>query len=288
MSYDNTNYGYTSEGFNGNPDYDYYDDGECSCRTCKECLSQNSIERDKRRKNLEGSERFKEGTRLIAGLSGKKQIKLALIHKIHQDGLNLGIVRYMAKENLPAYYAAILKSPQCIDRLVKGILCKVCHVSPSLALDKQISHLSSVMRSNQNFLSPYDRVTEIQKFIHRTADKYLGDGAANFIHTTPMKNALSAARLHLSIFDVMHHHPAYNTYLDDSAKAASRLEYDEPRPARMRQGKRYYSRWRVRHLQPFSYFYSKDRRSLIEAIMNIDENIASDKFTYKALIIFSA
>lgn len=289
--YDDTNYGYTSEGFSANPDYYYLDDGECSCGICDECLERawlKDTERHQRRKELEESARFKEGTKLVAGLSGKKQIKLALIHKVHQDGLDSAIVRYMAKEALPAYYAAILKSHQCLDRLVQGILCKVCHIRTNLSLDEQIGDLSSTVRNNPSFLSPYDRVTQIQQFIHLTVDQYLGEGSACLIPVSPMKNALSAARLHLSIFDVMHHHPVYTAYLDDLARAASRLEYDEPRLAQMRQGKHYYPRWRVRHLQPFSYFYSAERRSLIEALMNIDETIASDKFVDKALIIFSA
>ena len=52
--------------------------------------------------------------------------KLALIQKVHQDSLESAIVRYMAKEALPEYYAAILKNPNCIDRLVEGIFYKVC------------------------------------------------------------------------------------------------------------------------------------------------------------------
>jgi hypothetical protein len=53
------------------------------------------------------------------------------------------------------------------------------------------------------------------------------------------------------------------------------------------QGKNHYPRWRVRHLRPLSYFYSQERRSTIEKLIGIDENITLEKFIDEALIIFS-
>ncbi len=296
MSYDNSDYG---SGFSslelaaGAMSIMSY---PCDCGKCSGCKElRERVERLKLKQryiaeaeSARFSARFKEGTKAVAGLSWNKQIKLALIHKVHQDGLDSAIIQYMAKEALPAYYAAILKSHQCIDRLVQGILCKVCHIRTNLALDEQIGELSSTVRNNPDFLSPYDRVTQIQQFIHRTADQYLGEGAACLIPVSPMKNALSAARLHLSIFDVMHHHPVYAAYLDELSRAASRLEYDEPRPFKNAPGKHYYPRWRVRHLRPLSYFYTPARFSIIEALMNVDENIASNDFVDEALRIYAA
>lgn len=294
MSYDDgMDYGYTSQGFPAGP-WEYLVGSDVECERCEEegeceiCKEKNDrVQRRTEAILAKISSRFKEGTKAVAGLNWNKQVKLTLIHKLHQDGLDSSIKRYMAREALPAYYAAILKNHQCIDRLVQGILSKVCHIRVNPALEVQIRELSSTIRKNPNFQSPYDRVTQIQQFIHRTVDQYLGEGAAFLIPVSPMKNALSVARLHLSIFDVMHHHLVYNAYLDELARAEARLEHVEPRPSKFRQEKRYYARWRVRHLQPLSYFYSPARFAVIEALRNVDESIALNDFVKKSLKIYA-
>lgn len=262
--------------------------GECSCGKCEECEWRNDVERDERRKALETSARFKEATKLVAGIRGNREIKLALIQKVQQDNLESAIIRYMAKEALPEYYAVILKSRECIDRLVQGILYKVCHVPADQALDNQISDLSTTLRSNPVRISAYDRVTQIQQFIHRIVDQHFGKDSARRIPVQPMKNALSAARLHLGILDARDHQAASTAYLDELSTAASKLEYDEPRPARLPPGKNYYPRWRVRHLHPLSYYHTKELRSLVQALMDLDESIAADKFSDAALAIYAA
>lgn len=261
--------------------------GECSCGECEECDWRRNTKLDERKKALENSARFKEAAKLVAGLSGNRETKLALIQKVHHDSLESAIVRYMAKEALPEYYAAILKSQNCIDRLVEGIVYKVCKIQPAQTLAEQISNLSSSLRSNPSRLTAYDRVTHIQQFIYRTVDQYLWVGAARSISVAPMKNALSAARLHLSILDVIDRRPGYVAYIDSLSTATLQLEYDEPRPSTAPWGKRSWPRWRVRHLRSLSYYFPKERRALLQALRNLDENGPSDQFVYEALLLYA-
>ncbi len=263
------------------------DNSECSCGICEECESRHNVEINKRKKNLENSARFKEAAKLVAGISGNRKAKLALIQKVHQDSLESAIVRYMAKEALPEYYAAILESPNCIDRLVEGIFYKVCKVQPAQNLAEQISNLSNSLRSNPSKLTAYDRVTQIQQFIHQTIDQCLGVGAARSIPVVPMKNALSAARLHLCILDVIDRRPGYVAYIDSLSTATLQLEYDEPRPSTAPWGKRSWPKWRVRHLRPLSYYFPQERRALLQALRTLDENVPSDQFVYEALLLYA-
>ncbi|GAB3386536.1 hypothetical protein GCM10027514_27360 [Azotobacter armeniacus] len=260
---------------------------ECSCGACDECEWRRNTELDERKKKLENSARFKEAAKLVAGLSGNRETKLALIQKVHQDSLESAIVRYMSKEALPEYYAAILKSPNCIDILVAGIFYKVCKMQTARTLDEQISKLSSLLRKNPSRLTAYDRVSHIQKFIHRTVDQYFGAGTARSIPVAPMKNALSAARLHLSILDVLDHRPGYISYIDSLSTATLQLEYDEPRPSTAPRGKRSWARWRVRHLRPLSYYFPEERRATLQALNSLDENIPSEQFVYEALLLYA-
>jgi hypothetical protein len=155
------------------------------------------------KEDLENSERFRIGAKIVAGLSGNRDIKLALLRKVHQDSVRAAIVRYMTKEQLPKEYAALVESPECIRTLVEGIFFRVCKLKASQALTDKIMGLSSTLRSNVNELTAYDRVGRMQQFIHCHVDENLGLGAARAIPVLPMKNALSAARLHLGISDLL-------------------------------------------------------------------------------------
>lgn len=263
------------------------DNGDCSCGECEECESRHSASVAKRTKELENSSRFKVAAKLVAGLSDNREIKLALIQKVHHDSMDSAIVRYMAKEALPGYYAAILKSPNCIERLVEGVLYRVCKLKAGQILTEQIGGLSSSMRSNPSRLAAYDRVTLMQQFIHQTVDHFLGVGAARSIPVPPMKNALSAARMHLGIFDVIDRRPGYVVYIDSLSTATLQLEYDEPRESTAPFGKRTWPRWRVRHLRPLSYFFPVERRALLQALRSLDESTPSDEFVNKALLLYA-
>jgi hypothetical protein len=260
---------------------------DCSCGTCEECQSQQDHDLRKRKAKLENSARFKEAAKVVAGLRSNRDIKLTLIRRVHQDALDSAILRYMAKEALPDYYAGILKSSHCLDRLVEGIFHKVCKIPPAQSLTEQIANLSSSLRLNEGRLTVYDRVTQVQRFIHHTIDVQLGTGAARAVPLAPMKNALSAARLHLSILDVIDHRPGYLCYIDGLSKAAIQLEYDEPRPSTAPWGKRSSPRWRVRHLRPLSYYFSKDRRALLHALDNLDEQATTDQFVNDAILLYA-
>jgi hypothetical protein len=254
---------------------------------CKECEERYNHWLACRKITIEESTRFREATKLVAGLYSVREIKFALIHKVHKDNVESAIVRYMAKEALPKYYFPILRSQNCIDRLVEGIFYKVCKIQPSQKLVEQISALSNALRTNTNRITAYDRVTRIQQFIYQTIDQYYGAGAARLIPVAPMKNALSAARLHLNIIDVVDHQPNYSVYIDSLSTAKSEFEYVKPRPSTAPLGKQFWPRWRVRHLHPLSYYFTRERRALLEALKNLDENMAKDEFVYKALFLYA-
>lgn len=287
MSYENYSGGLTEleqaagVGFSMRVDYSD-DDVECSCAKCEECESRSK----NKNTELQSSVRFKEAAKLVADLSENREVKYALIKKIHQEGLDLAIVLYMRHEKLPKYYATILKSQNCIDRLMKGIFYKVCKIRPTLKLTEEIIALSSSLRRNHSRCTPYERVSQIQKFVHQNVDKHLGEGAARSIPVEPMKNALSASRLHLSIFDVIDHSPLYIYYMDSVSTAAMQLEYDEPRPSAAPLGKETWKRWRVRHLRPLSYYFSIKRRELLQELKNLDENISPPRFVSEAIYLY--
>lgn len=251
-----------------------------------ECDLDHAHEPDERKKKIENSEKFKTAAKLVAGLNSNREIKLALIHKVYHDSLQSAIVRFMTKEKLPGYYASILKSSECIDRLVEGILYKVCKIEPTNTLADQIGNLSSSLRKNASRLTAYDRVTHVQQFIHCTVDQRFGVGAARSIPVVPMKNALCAARLHFNISDVIDRQPSYIEYIDTVSNASLQIEYDDPRPSTALSGKRSWPRWRVRHLRTLSYYFPQYHRATIQALKNLDENTPSEEFIHNAVLLY--
>lgn len=226
----------------------------CDCGRCPACEDESAAATADRRRALVNSARSGDAAKSVAGLDDKKAIKSVLVGKVYQEGLARAIVHYMAREALPPHYASIVKNARCIDVLVQGIFYKVCRMAPDLALDFRIEKLRSTLLENAVLLSAYDRVGAIRAFIHSTVDQYFGDGTAMTIPVQPMKHALSAARLHLGIFDVLDRPPGYTAWLDQQSRAAEAAEYAAPRPSRISPGKTFHSRWRVRHLRSLSFF----------------------------------
>lgn len=261
--------------------------GKCRCGDCGECTRSEESAQSKRKKELEGSLRFKNASKLIGGIVGNHDIKLALLRQVHLDSLDVAIVRYMAREALPAYYAVLLKSPQCIDRLIEGLFVKVCHLAPTSDLSEDILHLSSALRSNPLRQTAYDRVGYMQRFIHDTIDRKFGKGAALALPVVPVKNALATARLHLSIADA-NQSADYIEQLDAASVRAMTAEYDEPQYFAAPKGKRTQARWRVRHMRPLSYYFPKDNRNLLILLRDLDEQLPREQFIYQAAMGYAS
>lgn len=252
---------------------------------CEICCEKDWDEIDRR--NFLSSDKFKAAAKLVAGLSDKKKIKNTLIHRAHRDKLDSAILRYMAKEDLPGYYAGIVKSPDCVAKLIEGILYKVCKINPESKLSEQIRTLSDSLQRNIKRRTAYDRVSDMQQFLHRNIDQILGVGAARSVPVAPMKNALSAARLNLHILDIINRQPDYIELIEILNSEAMKLEYQSPRPPTAPWGKLSQPRWRVRHLRPFSYYFPQESRALLNSLRDLDEDMPLEQFFYEASGIYA-
>lgn len=262
------------------------DHGECGCGNCDECTLHEEKLQSKRNEKLEGSARFKDAVKLVGGLQRNHDIKLALLQRIHLDSINSAIVRYMTHEALPTYYAVLLKSPQCIEKLIEGLFVKVCRITPATDLSSDIHNLASGLRSNPLRQTAYERVGHMQRFIHDTIDRQFGNGASLRLPVAPIKNALSAARLHLYIADA-NRSADYIEQLDAASMRAASEEYIQPRYFAAPPGKRARAMWRVRHLRPLSYYFSENHRQLLVTLRTLDEKLPREQFIYQAAMIYA-
>ncbi|TDV92879.1 hypothetical protein BDK62_11514 [Halomonas alkaliantarctica] len=263
-----------------------YGNGQCGCGDCDECALHEEKLQYKRKEELEGSARFKDAIKVVGGLPRNHDIKLALLRRIHLDSIDVAILRYMAHETLPAYYAGLLKSPQCIERLIEGLFIKVCRITPTPDLSNDIHNLASALRSNPLRQTAYERVGHMQRFIHDTIDRQFGNGASLELPVSPVKNALSAARLHLSIADA-NRSADYIEQLDAASMLAATVEYAQPQHFAAPPGKRARAMWRVRHLRPLSYYFSENHRQLLVTLRTLDEQLPREQFIYQAAMMYA-
>lgn len=260
--------------------------GHCHCGRW-ECDLDHSDDPDERNIQIEKSKKYKAAIKICAGMDKNREIKQALMHRVYQDSLQSAIVRYMTIEKLPAFYASIIRHSLCIDKLIKGVLYKVCKVEPMPSLDDEICTLSISLRNNIDRVTAYDRVTKIQQFIYKVVDQRFGIGSARYIPVNPMKHALSAARLNFNISDLTEKKAGYIEYMNAVSFASVELEYSNPRPSTANSGKRSWPRWRVRHIRPLFYYFPERHRLTIQAMKELDMNLSVEKFIHDIVILYA-
>lgn len=266
---------------------DLYKDGQDSLARAEEREHHSSEAHAARRLLMQNSARFNQASKLIAGVRDTKLIQAMLIEKVHEHQLDAAIVQYMSDERLPEFYAAILKTPKCLDRLIEGILFKVCHVPSSLALVEQIDRLRNHVRTNTELLTAYERVGQVRQFMYEVVNNFFGAGSAYLIPVRPMRQALSAARLHLGIVDTMGRNAVYTAQIDQQANAAADREVANPALVALRPGKKFYPLWRKRHLRPLSHFHTEEDRVRIRALIELDHLLPQRDFLEAAALAFA-
>ncbi len=230
---------------------------------------------------------WKQGAKIIAGIEDNKEIRIKLIHKLMRDGTDQAIRRYLRKELIPQQYVTVVQSDQCLQVLVQGFFYKVCKVKQTVQLDIDIKELCKRVKLNAERALAYDRVGQIQKFIHTQVDELFGENFHIKISTKHMRNLLGAARLHLHLCDTNERDDDYAVYMDELSRIASRLEYVNPRPANLPPGRRFIPTWRVRHLKPLTNYYSQSARSAISSISELNLDLPHEEYMLAALRIFS-
>lgn len=239
------------------------------------------------KKNKLDSVLLKEAAKIIAGLESKKLIKLKLIHRLMLDETHYAISRYLKKESIPPHYSKIVESHNCIEVLIKGFFYMICKIKYSSSLDLKIAQLYEAIKKNNAQLIVYDRVSLIQKFIHGEMDRLYGEGSCNKIPANHMRILLSVSRLHLNLSDLTSKDESYSVYIDELSMSAANFEYFNPRVTELREGQHFIPRWRVRHIKPLSYFYTKSKRLKIARIYNLDEQLPLEEYSQAALEIYA-
>lgn len=233
------------------------------------------------------SERLKAGAKLIASLKSNQDIYRCLIKRLMHENLDYVVNRYFKSETIPIVYKNIIYSDKCIETLIGGMLCKICHIPRSISLGKAIDDISKSTLNNKSNLIPYERVGLIQKFIHETVDAYYGEGARIELPVLHMKKLLSVSRLYLSLHDMKFENGGYYMLIDKMSSLASDIENMKPREYMPTKGKKYYPKWRVTHLKPISIFFKESAKRQIYDLAMLDDKQEPSQYRLLALNIYA-
>lgn len=228
--------------------------------------------------------------RISARCNSTDILKMELIKKILNDEVGYIIRRYSKKEGLPDIYHELVRQDQCLEVLTKGMLGKVANINITSSLQEDVKNTASVVSINENMDTPYRRVGAIQDFIHKKVDESYGPGASRRLPVKHMRNLLSAARLHLSIKDILKMDASYLNRIIQKCAAEAEEEdrraenNDSSSPVFLESGKRFYPKWRVRHLRHASYYSKESTRELISAIQEVDETGYGEKAAREKIV----
>ena len=234
------------------------------------------IEIEQKKKNADIAKH--EAIKLIAGLDNCAQIKNKLIKKIFHDNLDDMIIRYAEIESLPKEHVKIVKLNNCLEILIKGFFKKVGgFVLTSNLIDEIDSFIESIY-INDDLKIVYERVSEIQRFIHENIDFKYGSNAHQKLPVKHIKNLLSASRLHLNIYDIKYMDSCPLILLIERSNEASTAEKINNKKISLPKGKKYIKNWRVRHMRPLLYFNYESVKIKIQNIYELDDKLPINEF----------
>ncbi len=229
---------------------------------------------------------YKEIVSLIAGMDSNAKIKNAVIKKLFIGNLDYMIDVYSQLEYLPVYYTNLAKQSDCLEILIKGFLKNEGNYLLTFEVIEEIDLFVKSIQLNANFDIVYNRVQEIQKFIHDKVDEKNGENSHLRLYPKTIKNLLSSARLHLNIQDIKSNDMDLFIHLVRESEKASDEEKLSPSTIMSSTGDIYTSTKKIRDLRSlidFGYFNIENK---IYAITNLKIYTSLDDFKDKIIDIY--
>ena len=172
------------------------------------------------------------------------------------------IKKYTEDEKLPKEYVNLVKEPKCIQILIKGFLKQKCKLDLTKELIEEIDELIQLIYINFNLDIVYDRVRDVQEFIHKKVRQKNGEDSHFDLDRQDMKNILSSVRLHLNIYDIKN--KSIDSLIDIIKKTNHYIgkEYNEPSEPN-------YIHYQSKFVPPYLYHYLFFRINQLVLVSNI-------------------
>lgn len=225
---------------------------------------------------------------LISSLSTTADIRMRMSQYILEGEREQIAYRYSLRERLPAEFLAAALRSDALPILIKSFLRKILKIYPTTEVNSEIMGLSEAIRRNGSRRTGYERVGDIQLYLHRKADEALGAGAHLDLPNKVVRHLLSSSRLHIGLQDMFAESTAYWATIWDAETAASISEAQSPNAGFIPDGKRRLRLWRVPQMKPITWYASSSARGVLHEIGRLSLETPVDDYRTFALAALRA
>lgn len=191
--------------------------------------------------------------------------------------------RYSARERLPGDFLYAAERSSGLSIILKDYISRTCTESHWYKSKYRADELISRLHKNVDLLTAYERVAQIQSFVHTETESALGTGAHHRLPRARTRWLLSASRLHLSWRDMTENSETYWNELWDKEVAAASEEMRSPAQGYIPINRKRIELWRVPHLKPLTEFSKRRFRARFEAISKVPVDLPVADFRVEAL-----
>lgn len=238
-----------------------------------ELLCSNEREHYKEKNSLQKTKQKNTIYELLNSAVSNKHIRDTILTSIIKNNFNDMIEMYVKNEKLTKEFESLAFQPNCIKILIKGLLKKECKIGLTEKLLGEIDELCAIINLNISSDIVYDRVADIQEFIHETVQFYSGAGAHENLDYKIMRKILSTARLHLNIFDITSKSLESLINMIQKTNDEIHAEYMNPSiPNYIDDYSKFIPIWKAWNMKPllnFTYLDQNDYANFLE-ILNLD------------------
>jgi hypothetical protein len=195
------------------------------------------------------------------------------------------INKYFIKERLPHQYKTIVIQNDAIEILTTEFFVNTQnHELDYFELDK-LRNLIIHITDNNDKTPAYFRVTQIRKLvIEFIQNQSIQSGNQINIDSDSMKNFLSACRIALLFHDYYHKNLPYQKKISENTQIEFNYQMSRPlEESYLKNGKRFISRWKARHLHTIEYYVSSECGQYLSKLKNINTNQNLNTFTEEVI-----
>lgn len=249
-------------------------------RAKKEIEKESRVKKKLEKRKIEQEERAKKRKtiiNIIAGVTENSEIYKKVMNQIFNDWINLSIYEYATKERLDISFIEVAKTDNGLSILIKSILKKYGY-DLTQSLMNEVNEFIDILKYNIFNEIVYDRVSSVQKFIHRKVEEKNGVGSHRNMNKQDMKNILSASRLFFNLQDIKSDNIVNFLNMWEKNNELREKEFKNPTEFELSTGKITFSLWKFYGMKLLLDFLYTDIQLKIKNIMDINRNLEREKY----------
>jgi hypothetical protein len=223
-----------------------------------------------------------------------KDIYLLFKEELNKHYINKLALTYFKEEKLDINFLDLVKSKDCVEKLISNVLFKHAQIPFKSSIKESFqSEVEKILLMHD---TPYNRTNRIQQLIHKSVNDYYCTlthlpfepaivkrnlmrceklkqtylpRAHLLLPSDIMKKTLSLTRLNIYILDIMNKDSRTLRTLSEMSDSQASTESLNPTDSRLSKKKKYFCRWKVKHMKSFTSILGNNNPLRAVEIFNI-------------------